>query len=95
MAGVRAIGQKRTVDVGMQRFYAAIEEFFDAGDVTYGQDIDAAVAEVLGCAAGRNDCETEADQLLCKGQDPGFVRNTEEGKRLVFFRHRIGSNSLG
>ena len=77
--GPVALGEDAAVQAGMQGLDPAVEHLRQAGHVFHGHDRNAAFAQGGSGAAGGQNFDVVAPQLLDKGNDALLVRYADEG----------------
>jgi len=75
---VAATEKQAAVHFGMKGFHTTAEHFGPAGEIGNVADGDARFAQELGGTAGREDFDLERREPLCKFNDSGFVKRTDE-----------------
>ena len=76
--GIFAAMKNSAVNLGMQRFHAAVEHFGKAGEVGDVFYFNSRVAQELGGSAGRNQFHAEGGKLAGEIGEAGFVGNAED-----------------
>ena len=99
LIGLVALGENAAVQAGMQGFDPAAEHLRQAGHVLHGHDRNAVILQG-GCgAAGGQDFDVVAPQLLHKGDKALLVRHADEGAldfiHFVFLRDRVRHGCSG
>jgi hypothetical protein len=76
--GVAALVEEAAVDLGVQRLYAAVEHFGEAGKIADVFNREAGFAEGACGTAGRDQLDPEAGERLGKFNQAGFVGYAEQ-----------------